>query len=193
MSQKLGVKASVINTLEGMASLAGALGDATRAARLWGAAEAAREATGIALPPGERVLHEPYLATARSRLDEEVWEEALAEGRKMTPDEAAEFSLSMEKTDPPKTGAPEEPPAGEPMGKLTSRQAEVAVLVAQGLTNRSTRALKVRPMTPLLASPSSARMTLQPARTCSTRIRLMGEDGRPIPPTLAQPSVAPQA
>ncbi len=79
-----------------MASLAGALGEDTRAAHLWGASEAAREVTGIALSAGERALHEPYLAAARSRLGEAAWEAALAKGRAMSLEEAAEYALSEE-------------------------------------------------------------------------------------------------
>ena len=96
MSQNLGRKPQVIEALEGMASLAVALGKASRAARLWGAAEAARGVTGIALSPGERALHEPYLAAARSRLGEADWEEALAEGRAKSLEEARMRSLREE-------------------------------------------------------------------------------------------------
>ena len=70
MSQEMGRKPQAIESLEGMASLAGPW-ERHRAARLWGAAEAAREVTGISpVTPGERALHEPYLASARSRLGE---------------------------------------------------------------------------------------------------------------------------
>lgn len=134
ISQNAGVKPSIINAMEGMSSLAGALGEATRAARLWGAAEAAREVTGIALPPGDRALHEPYLAAARDRAGETMWEETLAEGRAMSLEEAAGYALSREEADP--APAPEEPPAGEAIGTLTRREQEVALLVAQGFTNR---------------------------------------------------------
>jgi predicted ATPase/DNA-binding SARP family transcriptional activator/DNA-binding CsgD family transcriptional regulator len=138
IAQKVGVKASVINALEGMASLAVAVEEATRAAHLWGAAEAAREATGIALPPGDRALHEPYLASARSRLGEAAWEEALAEGRAMSLEEGAEYALSEEKEPPAPavTGPPEEPPADEPPAALTPREKEVALLIARELSNR---------------------------------------------------------
>jgi DNA-binding NarL/FixJ family response regulator len=55
----------------------------------------------------------------------------------MALEEAAEYALSKEGTvDLPTTPVPEEPPAGEPMAKLTSREREVALLVARGLTNR---------------------------------------------------------
>ena len=79
----------------------------------------------------------PHLTAARSQLGEAEWEEALAEGRAMSLEEAAEYALSKEGTiDLPTTPVPEEPPAGEPMAKLTSREREVALLVARGLTNR---------------------------------------------------------
>lgn len=135
VAQKVGVKASVMNALEGMASLAGAVGEAARAAHLWGAAEAAREATGIVLPPGERALHEPYLAAARSGLGEATWKEALAEGRAMSLEEGAEYAISKD-TDSPTRTVPEEPLADQPTVELTQREREVSLLVARGLTNR---------------------------------------------------------
>jgi non-specific serine/threonine protein kinase len=136
VSKKAGKKPTVINALMGMASLAGSLGEANRAARLWGAAQAAREATGIALPPGERALHEPYLASARSRLGEAAWEEALGDGRAMSLEEAAEYALAKAEIDRSTTPVPEQMPAGEPADELSRREKEVATLVAQGLTNR---------------------------------------------------------
>jgi DNA-binding NarL/FixJ family response regulator len=69
-------------------------------------------------------------------LDDEAFVAAWSEGRKMTPEEAAEYALSGEQTDPPTASGPQEPPAYEPTGKLTPREEEVAVLVARGLTNR---------------------------------------------------------
>jgi predicted ATPase/DNA-binding SARP family transcriptional activator/DNA-binding CsgD family transcriptional regulator len=136
MGQNAGRKATVINSLEAMASLAGALGEPTLSARLWGAAEAAREATAIVLPPGERTLHEPYLVSARTRLGERKWDETLSEGRAMSLEEASEYVLSEERTDPPAAPVPERPPAGELMSALTLREEEVAALVALGFTNR---------------------------------------------------------
>ena len=132
MSQRAGRKASLINALEGMASLAGARGEAPLAARLWGAAERAREVTGIALPPGDRALHEPRLAAARSRLGETAWEVALTEGQAMSLDLAAEYALSKEGSEPPTTPVSRQRHADE----LTAREREVTVLVARGLTNR---------------------------------------------------------
>jgi predicted ATPase/DNA-binding SARP family transcriptional activator/DNA-binding CsgD family transcriptional regulator len=137
MSQNMGRKPQVIEAMEGMASLAGAMGEASRAAHQWGAAEAAREVTGIiAFSPGERALHEPNLVAARSRLGEAAWEEALAEGRAMSLDQAAQYALSKEEADPPTNPVLQELLTGEPPDKLTRREREVAILVARGLTNR---------------------------------------------------------
>src|SRR5215211_2800825 len=136
MSQNTGKKPTTIESLEGMAGLAGAMSKDTRAAILWGAAEVAREVTGIALPPGEWALHEPRLNVSRSRLGEEEWGEALAEGRTMSLQEAAEYALSRDGADPPTTTIPQEPSAGEPALNLSEREREVVVLVARGLTNR---------------------------------------------------------
>ena len=135
MSQNTERRSTVINALEGMASVSGAMGETTRTAHLWGAAAASREITGIALPPGDRALHEPHLSAARSRLGEAVWEELLAEGRAMSLKEAAEYALSSEMTERTTPG-PEEQPVVERLGELTRREQEVALLVARGLTNR---------------------------------------------------------
>jgi DNA-binding CsgD family transcriptional regulator/tetratricopeptide (TPR) repeat protein len=136
MSQNVGMKPQVVESLEGMAGLAGALGETTRAAHLWGSAEAARERSGIALSPGERALHEPYLTSACSQLREAAWEEALAEGRAMSLDLASEYALSTEEPDPPLIPVSEEPSANQPPVSLTPREQEVAILVAKHLSNR---------------------------------------------------------
>ncbi len=137
MSQDMGRTPQVIETLEGMASLAGAMGKATRAAHLWGAAEAARQATGIiAFSPGELALHEPHLALASSQLGDEAWQEALAEGRAMSLEEAAQYALSEEADQSGATIGQEPSAYDEPMGNLTRREQEVVRLIAQGLTNR---------------------------------------------------------
>jgi predicted ATPase/DNA-binding SARP family transcriptional activator/DNA-binding CsgD family transcriptional regulator len=136
-SQDMGRTPPVIEALEGMASLAGAMGKATRAAHLWGAAETAHQATGImAFSPGELALHEPHLALANSQLGDELWQEALAEGRAMSLEEAAEYALSKAADQPEATIAQEHLTSAEAMGNLTHREGEVVVLVARGLTNR---------------------------------------------------------
>jgi DNA-binding CsgD family transcriptional regulator/tetratricopeptide (TPR) repeat protein len=137
IGRRAGRRPQIIDTLEGMAGLAGATGDATRAARLCGAAEAAREATGIALSRGERAMHEPYLAPARSRLGETAWEAALGEGRAMSLEEAVDYVLSEEAADRPEAIMLRDPAAhAELLDYLTPREREIALLVVEGLTNR---------------------------------------------------------
>ena len=70
-------KTIAAESLEGLACVAGAGGEAGLSARLFGAAEAA----GYGHTPGQRALREPYLAAARSLADETTWRAAYAEGR----------------------------------------------------------------------------------------------------------------
>ena len=136
VSQDMGAKPQVIESLEGMASISGALRKDTRAAHLWGAAEMAREVTGIALSSGERSLHEPYLLSARGRLGEIAWEEALAEGQAMSLEEAAEYAVASEEQPATLTlRAPEEPSADQQPVPLSPREQEVARLASRELSN----------------------------------------------------------
>jgi hypothetical protein len=57
-------------------------------------AGALREAIDVPWWSAERLLHEPQLVAARSRLDEATWETAFAEGRNMALEEAVEYALS---------------------------------------------------------------------------------------------------
>jgi non-specific serine/threonine protein kinase len=122
--------------LEGLAVVYGAKGEGTRAARLYGATEALRLDIGATLSPADRAELERHLATARATLDAASWEAAWAEGRAMTPEQAAEYALSEERAAPPAAPSLERPPAGEPTGKLSRREKELAEMLARGLTNR---------------------------------------------------------
>jgi predicted ATPase/DNA-binding SARP family transcriptional activator/DNA-binding CsgD family transcriptional regulator/Tfp pilus assembly protein PilF len=123
-------KADIDEDLEALATTAGALGQHTRAARLWGAAEALREAIGAVWALPERMVFEPLRDAAHSQLDEAAWGAEFARGKAMGLKAAAEYALSEEGP-----SAPEQPPAhGIPA--LTPREQEIAALVAQGMTNR---------------------------------------------------------
>jgi predicted ATPase/DNA-binding SARP family transcriptional activator/DNA-binding CsgD family transcriptional regulator len=135
-SRDMGANLQTIEAFEGMAGLAATIGEAPRAARLWGAAEAAREVGGIALPPGERALLEPHLTAARTHLGDEAWEAALNEGRVMSLEDAADYALSEWAARATATVAQDPSTYAEAMGGLTPREREVATLVARGLTNR---------------------------------------------------------
>jgi predicted ATPase/class 3 adenylate cyclase len=96
LCKELGDRMIASESLEGMACTAAAEGEAERAARLFGAAEALREAVGYQHLPEEDAWREPYLAAVRSQLDEASWEEAWAEGRAMSFEEAVSYAMVEE-------------------------------------------------------------------------------------------------
>ena len=138
LSKDLDDKATIKTSLDGLACVAGANGEALRAAKLLGSAEALIEATGFGLSPQESAMLEPYHASARSRLGEAGWDDALAEGRTMSIGAAIVYALSEEgsSTATPSTTS------GQPLSStpdhpamLTPREIEVLGLVAVGMTN----------------------------------------------------------
>jgi predicted ATPase/DNA-binding SARP family transcriptional activator/DNA-binding CsgD family transcriptional regulator len=135
LCKELGNKLDASDSLEGLACISAAEGAGERAARLFGAGEALREAVGFAQLPAEAALREPYLATVRSQLDEASWRAAWAEGRAMSMEQAIEYALSEERPTFPISPAPERASADE-APHLTRREREVAALVARGFTSR---------------------------------------------------------
>jgi hypothetical protein len=84
MAQEIGDKELIASCLEGLASVVAMQGEIAWATRLWGTAEALREAIGAPLPPIEWADYERAVATARDHLGEETFASAWAEGRAMT-------------------------------------------------------------------------------------------------------------
>ena len=91
-----GVNPVVQRTLEGFACLAGAKGEAERAARLWGAAQALHETKGIPRDPDFLAEADARISAVRSGMGEQAWEEAWRKGRAMTLDEAVSYALEEE-------------------------------------------------------------------------------------------------
>jgi non-specific serine/threonine protein kinase len=109
VAERLGSRLIATESLEGLACAAGTRGAAERAARLFGVSQALREALNYQQPPGEHALREPYLAAARSRLDESAWKAALSEGQAMTFEEAVSYALEAEAgSDTPDSGTSED-------------------------------------------------------------------------------------
>jgi predicted ATPase/class 3 adenylate cyclase len=89
----LGDTGGTAMSLEGLAGVAEAMGRTERGARLFGAAEALREAAGQALSPVEYAEHDREVAVARVTMGDEAFAAAWAEGRAMTLEQAVAYAL----------------------------------------------------------------------------------------------------
>ena len=86
---------NVVFCANGLAGMAAREGQAERAARLFGVADALSEKTGAGVSWSVlRSLNERDLASTREMLDSEAFEKAWAEGRAMTLEEAVAYALS---------------------------------------------------------------------------------------------------
>jgi ATP/maltotriose-dependent transcriptional regulator MalT len=138
VASKAGEKRTITSGLEGLAAAVAAQGNHAWAARLWGAAEALREAIGAPLPPVERAPYHRAVAAARTELGEQACATAWAEGRTLSPEQALATpgqvilpaSTQGERSSSPTPASPPSYPDG-----LTAREVEVLRVVAQGLTN----------------------------------------------------------
>ena len=94
-------KLRIVHCLEGLAGVGGKQGQGERAARLFGAAEALREAIGAPLPPVDRLEHERSVALARTQLPNNTsFATAWAAGRGLTLDAAIAEALDEASTGP---------------------------------------------------------------------------------------------
>lgn len=91
-SSEIGNRKGITECLEGLAAVAGAQNDFVRAARLFGAAEALREAIGSPIAPFARERYERDVAAARGGLDEETFEAVWAEGHALPVDEVIGYA-----------------------------------------------------------------------------------------------------
>ena len=113
--------------LEGLAEMELAINKPERALTLLGAAKVLRAPTGAELQPEWKTDVDEGLAAARAKLPKAVADAAWKRGSTMTMDEAVRFA----------TGAPPAKAAADGNGDLTltAREQQVAVLIAEGLTN----------------------------------------------------------
>ena len=91
-----GERQGIVQCLEGLAAAASGEGQPEglrRAARLWGAAAAARQAVGLHMPPLDRTAYDRQVAAARAQCDEAAWETAWAEGQAMPLEQAITDAL----------------------------------------------------------------------------------------------------
>src|SRR5262249_35006082 len=112
--------------LGGFIGLAVKTGRPRLALRLAGAADAYRAADEFSLPAPRQEIVARWLEPARAKAGG-VAERLVAEGRRLSPEEAIRLALVNEPDDASPPG---------PRRTLTRREAEVAALVSRGLTNR---------------------------------------------------------
>jgi non-specific serine/threonine protein kinase len=95
LGRDIGARELLATGLESLAWVAAARGQADRAARLGGVAEALRGVLGAPLPPDERASHERAVNAVRTVLGEEGTTVAWAAGRALTLDEAIAQALAV--------------------------------------------------------------------------------------------------
>jgi predicted ATPase/DNA-binding CsgD family transcriptional regulator len=126
-------------SLGGLAVVVAEQGEPTWAARLWGAAEALREAIGALIPPVYRTDYEQAVAAARAQVGEQSFSALWAEGRSMPleqvltargPVTIPESVATIQSSSPTVEKSLPRYPDG-----LTAREVEVLRLLAQGLTD----------------------------------------------------------
>ncbi len=92
--QEQGLRPALANQLECMAFVARALNDLDRSARLFGAAEALREAIGVPMADYERPEYDQEVAALRDQMDHSRLSTVWAEGRVMNLDQAVTFAIT---------------------------------------------------------------------------------------------------
>jgi predicted ATPase/transcriptional regulator with XRE-family HTH domain/Flp pilus assembly protein TadD len=93
---ELGDRPSIAECLIGLAGVAGTSGQAEKAARLLGAADAILEALGFHLHIVDRIEYERDVAVARKALGEEAWTRAWEAGRALTAEAATTLARAGE-------------------------------------------------------------------------------------------------
>jgi DNA-binding NarL/FixJ family response regulator len=130
LSLAAGHRLAIARGLQALAALASASGDIRQAVRLAGAARAANEAIGAQPSAAGNRRIDSLLDVARGTIGPDAVTSLLAEGRAMSPHQAAASML-----------APVREPAAAATstggGPLSERELEVATLAARGLSNRA--------------------------------------------------------
>jgi non-specific serine/threonine protein kinase len=134
MVRDIRYKTMIFFHLMGLAAVGALRGQARRTAKLYGAGEVLQETGGFSFAAlaSSEYDYEGYLDLVRARLEDEEFEAAWAEGRRMSIEDAVEYALSTEDA----TAASGARVRAENLDPLTRREREVAFLIGQGLTNR---------------------------------------------------------
>jgi non-specific serine/threonine protein kinase len=135
-AQEQGSAFHVAVLLDAFGSLAVVQGQAARAARLLGAAEAVRQVGDVALAPVyRRDFYDAFSSSVHAALDPDFMTRMLAEGRAMSWDQAINYALTEKVESPILTTQPSIYP-----GRLTARELEILRLLADGKSNSAVAA-----------------------------------------------------
>lgn len=135
LRQETGERLGIAECLEGLAMVVAGQ-QASRAARLLGAAQVLRETIGAPRPPVERPRYEATVQAARASLGERAFTAARAAGQALSLEDAVGEALVDEPLAETRVGLPSAArPAAACPSLLSPREREVAVLVARGLSN----------------------------------------------------------
>jgi predicted ATPase/DNA-binding CsgD family transcriptional regulator len=129
------LKEQISAGLEGLAAVESGQGASLSAARLWGAAEALREAIGAPMYPIYRAEYERVRALACTQVGKQAFTAAWAEGRRMTPEQA--LAAQDPATEPlalVSLSSAASPSSSPPAG-LTRRELDVLRQLCEGLSN----------------------------------------------------------
>jgi non-specific serine/threonine protein kinase len=122
--------------LVGVASVALALDQPERAARLVGAVDAFLEDAGVAIASANLTEHEHTTASARARLGASAFLSARRAGRVLSVQDVRAQIAAMADLAPAAPEPHERRKNGGGLNGLTPREGEVAMLLARGLSNR---------------------------------------------------------
>ena len=129
LQYELGDRPGVAFVLERFAMTAAAHGQPGRALHLAGAADELRRAIGMPLSEAAQASLDAWLEPATGALPVADVQAALADGRAMSLDDVIAFAMSIAQRDA------DDQTDGQ-VGKLSPREREVAILLAEGCTNR---------------------------------------------------------
>jgi predicted ATPase/DNA-binding SARP family transcriptional activator/DNA-binding CsgD family transcriptional regulator len=137
LKNKIGIAVALLQA----AGVAFMRGQMMRAARLFAAAQAVRRSIGHPDPVLKPLKYdyEALISDTRAELGEATFSAAFSEGLAMSAEQAVEYALSSDEP-APSTTVSERTQRGVSLDVLTDRELEVALLVAQKLSNRQVAA-----------------------------------------------------
>jgi non-specific serine/threonine protein kinase len=136
LHRELGDWAGTAGDLEKLACVAVARGTPERSARLGGTASAIRDAIGAPVLPVDQADVESMVRASRAALGNAAFSAGWDAGRSLSAEEVIQEVLAEDGSSQATRLERGDPDAEAPPGDLTRREFEVAILVADGLTNR---------------------------------------------------------